>query len=452
MNITLNNIDPVNATLTVEIVKEDYAPAVKKELKKIKDTASIPGFRPGMAPASMIQKRFGRDVMIDEINKLVSGKLYEYIRENKIAILGEPMPHAGEQKPLDFDNQEDYEFVFDLGLTPEVNMKLTKKDKVPYYTIRLEEDAIEKQINNLKSGYGTYEQATEIEAKDMPKGLLTELNEDGSVKEGGLSIEDAVLMPFYMKDEEEKNKFTGAKLNSVVVFNPYKAYEGNATELSSFLKIEKDDVANHTGDFSFQINEITRYKEAEVNQELFDKLYGEGVVKSEEEFKEKIKESLTAQMEPESDYRFSFDMKDVILKKTKDLVFPDEFLKRWLIASNPDRTPESLEEDYSKIINDLKFHLVKEQVVKDNEIKVDDNDIKQYAINVARAQFAQYGMANAPQELLENYVQEMLKKEETVRNLIDKVIEDKVVAIWKGQVALQAKEVTVEEFNKLFED
>ncbi|MDL2243581.1 trigger factor [Bacteroidales bacterium OttesenSCG-928-J19] len=451
MNITLNNIDPVNATLTVNVVKDDYASQVKKELKKIKDTASIPGFRKGMAPQGMIQKMYGKSVLVDEVNKLVSDSLYKYIQENKLNVLGEPMPSEAEQAPLDFDNQTDYEFVFDLGLSPEIDVKLTKRDKMPYYTITVEDSAVESQINSLKANYGTYEQVEDIQDRDMVKGLLVELNPDGSEKEGGIYIEDAVLMPSFMKDEAEKTKFMSAKLNDVLVFNPYKAYEGNEAELASFLKIDKEEVKEYTGDFKFRLQEITRYKEAEVNQELFDKIYGEGVVKSEDELKAKIKDELTAQMAPESDYKFLLDSRDLFLKKTKDVVFPDAFLKRWLIASNPERTEESLETDYPKIIDDLRFHLVKEQIVKEKEIKVEYEDIKEYARRVARMQFAQYGMANVPDDLLNNYAEEMVKKEENVRNLIDRAVEDKVVAAIKEMVALQPKEVTMEEFRKLVE-
>lgn len=322
---------------------------------------------------------------------------------------------------------------------------------MPYYTIAVEDDAVEKQINSLKANYGTYEQVEDIQDRDMAKGLLVELNPDGSEKEGGIYIEDDVLMPSFMKDEAEKAKFMSAKLNDVLVFNPYKAYDGNEAELASFLKIDKNEVKNYTGDFKFRIQEITRYKEAEINQELFDKIYGEGVVKSEDELKAKIKEEITAQMAPESDYKFLLDAKDLFLKKTKDVVFPDAFLKRWLVASNPERTPESLETDYPKIIDDLRFHLVKEQIVKEKEIKVEYEDIKEYAHRVARMQFAQYGMANVPDDLLNNYAEEMLKKEDHVRNLIDRAVEDKVVAAIKEMVTLQSKEITMEEFHKLIE-
>lgn len=451
MNITLKNIDSVNAKLTIAIVKEDYQPQVDKALNDIRRNAVVDGFRKGNAPKMRIQAMYGKSVLVDEVNKLVSNKLFDYIKENKLNVLGEPLPSQEEQKPLDFDNQQDYEFSFDLGLSPDINVKLTKKDKLPYYTIQVTEEMIDKQINSYKANYGTYDQVDLVGEKDMVKGMLTELDESGSVKEGGINDDAAVLMPSYMKEEEEKSKFIGTKAGDIITFNPYKAYEGNEAELSSFLKIGKEEVKNYQDNFNFKITEITRYKEAELNADLFDKVFEKGTVTSEEEFKSKVKEILSQQLTPESDYKFIIDARQLLTEKAKDVQLPDEFLKRWLVESNTEKTIESVEEDYPKIAEDLKFHLIKEKIVKDNEIKVESDEIKEYALKATRAQFAQYGMTNIPDQLLENYSQEMLKKEESIRNLVDKVVEDKLIQVLKGQVTLQQKEVTVEDFQKLFE-
>jgi len=446
MNVTLKNIDPVNATLTIAVAKEDYQKEVQQALNNIRKNAVLDGFRRGMAPKSRIQAMYGKSVLVDEINKLVSNKLYDYIKENKINVLGEPLPSKNEQKALDFDNQEDYEFVFDLGLAPEIKVNLSKKDKLSYYNISVTDEMVEKQMNSYKANYGVYEQVEAAEEKDMIKGLLTEL------VEAGINNEDSVLMPSYIKVEAEKAKFIGAKVGDVITFNPYTAYEGHETELSSFLKIKKEEVKEHTGDFTFTIAEITRYKEAEINQDLFDKVYEPGTVTSVEAFTEKNKEMIASQLAPESDYKFMIDAKQLLEDKAKDVQFPDEFLKRWLVESDTERTLESVEQDYPKILNDLKFHLIREQIVKDNDIKVEKDEIMQAALEATRAQFAQYGMANIPDQLLENYSQEMLKKEETVRNLVDKVVETKMTTILKEQITLEPKEVTVEEFQKLFEE
>ena len=450
MNITLNNIDPINATITVEISKDDYATDVKKSLKRIQETAQIPGFRPGKVPASRVQAMYGKSVLIDEVNKLVSDRLFGFIREKELNLLGEPMPSKGEQKPLDFDNQEDYSFTFDIALAPEMNIGLTKADKLPYYKIKVADEMVDNQINSYKVNYGNYEQVEDIKGKDMVKGHLIQLDENGNPEEDGIDMEETVLMPAYIKDETEKAKFMEAKLNQVLVFNPYKAYDGSDVELSSFLKVKKGEISNYTGDFSFEIEGITRYTEGELNQDLFDKVLGEDVAKTEEEFRAKIKESIAAQLSPESDFRFLLDAKELLEKKSEDVQFPDEFLKRWLLESNPDRTAESVEEDYPKIIKDLKFHLIKEQIVKEKGIKVDAQDVMENAKKATRAQFAQYGMTNAPESLINNYAQEMLKDGETIRNLADKAIEDKLIATLKKEVTLKSKSITLEEFQKMF--
>ena len=444
MNITLNNSDPVNATITIVIGKEDYQPQVKKALNDIRKTIVIPGFRKGNAPPTRIQAMYGKSVLVDEINKLVSDKLYKYIEENKLNVLGEPLPSKQEQAPLDFDRQEDYEFVFDLALAPEMDIKFTKADKLPYYAITVSDEMIEKQISNYRANYGSHISVDSVETGDIVKGVLVEQN-------GSIEYDGAVLMPSYMKNETEKEKFTGAKIDDVISFNPYNAYEGNETELASFLKIKKEEVNAHTGDFTLTVKEITRYKEAELGPELYDKLYEPGTVTSEEAFQAKIKENIAKQFAPESDYKFILDAKQALEDKAKEIPFPDEFLKRWLMASDSKYTAESIEEEYPKILADLKFHLIKEKIVKDNDIKISKEDVEQKAVDVTRAQMAQYGMYNIPDHLLENYVQDMLKKQETVRNLIDQALETKLIALFKEQATLKTKKVTVEGFGKLFD-
>ena len=454
MNITLNKIDPVNATVTVDVAKEDYTNEVEKNIKDLRRNAVIPGFRKGMVPLSRIQQMYGKSVLVEEVNKLVVNKLFAYIKEEKLNVLGEPLPSADEQKPLDFDKQEDYSFTFDLGLAPDIAIHLSKKDKLPYYSIEVANDMLDNQINSYKANYGTYETVEEfdVEGKDMVKGTLTELDENGEPKTDGIQNEGSILMPHYIKDEEEKTKFKGAKVNATIVFNPHKAYEGNTAELSSFLKVKKEEVGNYTGNFSLVITEMTRYKEAEMNQELFDKVFEPGTITTEEAFLEKVKETISQQLTPESDYKFLIDARKYLEEKAGDLKFPEAFLKRWLLTSSPNRTPESLEEDFPKIIEDLKFHLIKEQLIKDYEIKVEETDIREAAKEAVRAQFAQYGMANIPDHLIEEYAQGMLKKEESVQNLIDKSVEKKLIEVLKEKFTLEPKSVTIEEFQKLFEE
>lgn len=450
MNVSLKNIDAVSGIVKLEIVKADYAEQVEKSLRNFRQKANVPGFRKGMVPMGMVKKMYGKHVLVEEVNKLVSENLFSYIRENKLNILGEPMPNESEQKPINFDTQEDFEFCFDVALAPEINITLSKGDKLPYYEVAIDDEMLNQQIDAYTANFGTYDKAEEVEEKDMVKGTVAEL-ENGSPKEGGIVVEDAVLMPAYMKDEAEKAKFVGAKVNSVVVFNPNKAYEGAEVEISSFLKVDKEAVAGITGDFSFEITEITRHQKADMNQELFDKVFGEGVVTSEEEFKNKIKEALTDQFTPQSDYKFLLDAREVLVQKAGEMKFADDMLKRWLVATNENTTAEKIEEDFPKMIEDLKYQLIKENLVKSNNLKVEDADIEAFAKRVAQAQFAQYGMLSVPEDVLANYAKDMLKNKQTLQNIIDRAVEEKLAAWLKEQVELDVKEVSTEEFGKLFE-
>ena len=451
MNITLNKTDAVNAVITIEVEKADYVTEVENSLKDLRKNAVLPGFRKGMAPPSFLRQKYGKSILVEEINKLVSKKLSEYIQENKTEILGEPLP-AEKQKQIDFDKQEDFVFSFDVGLSPKIDVKLTKDDQVPYYLIQVSDEMIDKQIEHLKNKYGNQGQGETVEDKDLVKGHLIELDENGAAKINGINLESAVIMPMYIKNEGEKEKIINSKLHSTIVFNPYSAYDGSEVELTSFLSVKKEEVKNHTGDFSYEIVEINRFKEAELNKELFDKVYGEGNIDSEEKFREKVKEDLSQQLTPESDYKFFIDAKKMLEEKASDLQLPDAFLKRWLLASDTKRTPESVEEEYPKIVNDLKFHLIKEHLIEENEITLDDNDLQEYAKQATRAQFAQYGMYTVPDDLLEKYSQEMLKKQESYRALGEKIFEDKLIKILKEQVTLETKEISIDEFQQLFTD
>lgn len=449
MNVSLNNIDTTKGIVKLEIVKDDYADQVEKNLRNFRQKANVPGFRRGMVPMGMVKKMYGKQVLADEINKLVSEKLYGYIHDNKLNILGEPLPNTTEQQPIDFDTQDTFEFFFDVALAPQFEINLSKDDKLTYYKVNIDEEMVEQHMDAYTANFGSYDQVEEAEEKDLIKGVLAEL-ENGSPKEGGIVVEDAVLMPAYIKDEEEKAKFIGAKVNSVIVFNPHKAYEGNDAELASLLKISKEAVAEHTGDFSFEIREITRHKKAELNQELFDKLFGEGVVNSVEEFKDRIRTLLAEQLTPQSDFKFLLDARDVLVEKAGELKFADDLLKRWLLFKNEKNTPEKLEEEYPKIINDLKYQLVKEYLLKENNLDINDDDVKNFARRATQAQFAQYGMLSVPEDILANYTNEMLKNKQNLQNILDRAIEEKLATWLKEQVELDVKEVSTEEFSKLF--
>ena len=419
-----------------------------KTLRDYRKKANIPGFRPGMVPVGLVKKMYGKAVTAEEINKLVSDSLYNYIRENNVNILGEPLP--SENHPtIDFDNQETFEFVFDLGIAPEFEVELSKKDKVKFYTITVSDEMIENQVKSYTGRYGKYIQEEVVEEKDMLKGELLEMA-DGKVNESGLKVKDATLTASYMKDEAQKALFVGAKKGDVITFNPQAAYESEV-EISSMLKISKDEAKNITSDFQLKIESITRYHEASIDQELFDKVYGEGVVSSEEEFRAKIKENIQESLVSDSEYKFGIDAQAALVAKFEGLTFPDAFLKRWVLSSNENLTAETLEADYSKMIDDLKWHLIKDKLAKTNDIKVEAADVEAYAKKVAKAQFAQYGMIGMDDEIIANYAKDMMKKEDTLKNMVDKVAEEKVFAVVKESVKLENKEVSIEELNKMFE-
>ena len=450
MNDSLINNDSVRGLIKLEIVKSDYEAAVEKSLRSFRQKANVPGFRKGMVPMGMVKKMYGNQALLEEVNRLVSDNLFKYIRENTLNILGEPLASEAEPSALDFDKDEDFVFNFDVALAPEININMSKEDTLPYYEVKIDDDMLNKQVEAYTANFGTYEAGEEVEEKDLVKGTVAEL-ENGAPKEGGVVVENAVLMPMYIKDEAEKAKFIGSKVNTVVVFNPNKAYEGAEAEIASFLHVEKEKVAELTGDFSFEIKEISRHKNAELNQELFDKVFGESVVTSEEEFRNKIREALAEQFTPQCDFKFLSDAREVLVKKAGELKFADDILKRWLLVANEKNTAENIENDYPHIIEDLTYHLIKESLVKANGLKVQDADIEEFAKRVAKAQFAQYGMLSVPEDALENYAKEMLKNKQTLQNILDRAVEEKLAAWLKEQVTIDKKEVTADEFAKMFE-
>ncbi|WP_303071108.1 trigger factor [Bacteroides nordii] len=451
MNVSLQNIDKVSALLTVKLEKADYQEKVDKSLKTFRQKAQIPGFRKGMVPMSLVKKMYGKSVVAEEVNKLLSEKVYDYIKSNNINMLGEPMPNEEKQQVIDFDTMDDFEFVFDIALAPEFKAEVSSSDKVDYYTIEVTDAMVDNQVKAYTQRNGKYEQVAAYEDNDMLKGLIAELDENGNTKEGGIQVEGAVLMPSYMKNDEQKAIFANAKVNDVLVFNPNTAYDGHAAEIASLLKIEKEAAAEVKSDFSFQVEEITRFVSGELNQEIFDQVFGEGVVKTEEEFRAKIKESIAEQLVADSDYKFLIDARKMLMEKVGKLEFPDALLKRVMLLNNREKGEEFVAENYDKSIEELTWHLIKEQLVKDNEIKVEQEDVIKMAKEATKGQFAQYGMMTVPEDILENYAQEMLKKKENVDGLVGRVVEAKLATALKAKVTLNNKTVPMEEFNKMFE-
>ena len=451
MNIQFENPDKVNGLLTLTIEKSDYAEKVEKTLKDYRKRAQVPGFRPGQAPMGMIQRQYGMSVKVDEINRLLNEKIYEYIHENKIQMLGEPLPNNEKQKPLDFAGDGPFEFVFDIAVAPEFKAELSGRDKIDYYQIEVDDKLIDQQVQMYQSRGGQYEKAETYQSRDMLKGDLRELDENGSTKEGGITVDTAVMMPEYIKVEDQKKLFDGCKLGDIITFNPKKAYPDNDSEVAALLKLKKEEVADLTADFSYQITEISRFVPAAVDQTLFDQVFGEGTVKDEKEFRQKIADSIKPQLAQNSDYKFLLDVRAHLEKKVGKLEFPDALLKRIMLKGNEDKGADYVEKNYEKSIAELKWHLIKEQLVAAQQIKIEDADLKAVAKETARAQFAQYGMNNVPEEYLDNYAEDMLKKQENINGLVDRALDDKLTVVLKNVVKLNEKTISLDDFNKLMQ-
>ena len=452
MKITFDCPDKINGLLTMTIEPADYQEQVEKTLKNYRKKAQVPGFRPGMVPMGMIKKQYGTAVKVDEINKLMGEKLYGYIQENKIQMLGEPLPNEEKQAPQDFEKDGDLTFVFDIAVAPEFKAELTGKDKIDYYQIKVEDKLIDDQVQMYASQAGEFVKAETFSGNDTITGDMRELDAEGNTKEGGITTEGAMVMPAYIKDEDQKKLFDGCKAGDIITFNPKKAYPDNDAEVAALLKVQKDDVKDLTADFSYQITEIRHFQPAEVNQQLFDRVFGEGTVKDEKAFREKIAETIAPQLQQNSDYKFMLDVRQYVEKKVGELAFPEALLKRVMIQNNKDKGAEYVENNFEGSLKELKWQLIKEQLVKANEVKVEEADLKAIAKDAIRAQFAQYGMSNIPDDVLENYAAEQLKKRENVDNFVDRAVEQKLMAALKNVVKLNQKEVTLDEFNKLMQE
>lgn len=448
MSVLRQDIDSVNAVLTVKLGKEDYQEKVDKALKDLRKKANIPGFRPGNVPIGLVKKMYGKSVMAEQINRLISENLYTYIQDNKLSILGEPLPAAqDEEKKIDFEKDEEFEFSFEIGLAPEFNVELTADDKVKYYNIEVTDEMIEKQVKSYRSRTGKQEtvEGPSIEG-DMLRGDLVEL------KEEGLKLESIVLLPSYMSNDDEKAKFNALTVGQEITFNIANAYNGNEQEIRYLLHLGKDaDVSGYTSDFTFKVTEISRFVEGELNQELFDSVMGKDVVKSEEEFRAKVKEGLAMQLTPEADYKFLFDTRKLLLDKAGQLTFPDAFLKRFMLLNNEKATAESVEAEYAQTIEGLTWHLIKEKFVKENNLSLEKEEVSGFAKKVARTQFAQYGMVNAPEDVVANYAESLMKDAKTKNNIVDRALDEKLIVLFKGKVTLENENVSMEEFTKFFE-
>ncbi len=448
MNISRENIDEVNAVIKLLIEKADYEKEVAGKLKEYRQQASIPGFRPGKAPAGLIKKRYGTAVLVDEVNKLLSQKLSQYLVEEKLNVLGEPLPNEDQQKAIDWEKDENFEFVFDIALAPEINIALDKRSKYKYYKIAVSDEMIDQQVDSAAMQLGQNVPVEVAVDNSSVRGNFVQLDTEGNEVEDGIKPENVVVAVDMIKDEEIKKSFVGCKKDDIIIFDPVKAFE-NRTEIGHMLNISKEEAEALNSEFRFTVTEILQFEKAELNEELFKKLYGEDTeVKTIDDFRAKVKDEIAANLVYSSDHKFAIDARDTLIEKSK-LKLPEAFLKRWLIAVNKELTVEQIENEFEPFIKDLEWQLIKDKIAGENDIKVTAEEADEFAKQMARAQYNQYGIYDIPDEQLDSFAKMLMDKPEEKERIYKKLYEDKVIAVVKEKVSIQEKEVSQKEFDEM---
>ncbi len=450
MDISRENRDDLNTVLKVKLGKADYEERVETVLKDYRKKANIKGFRPGMVPIGIIRKMYGSAVKLDEINKIVSESVHKYLVDEKIEILGDPLPLADENEKIDFINDDDFSFSFELGLAPAFELTLSKENEVTLHEIIIDEKMKNDYVSSYTRRFGEFKNADISDEKDILKGKIEAVNDQGEIIPDGINIEETSIGIDIIRDEEIKKSFIGKNENESIDFDIRKAFP-NSAEIAGLLKIESSDAENIEGNFRFTIKEISRFYPAETGPELFDRIYGEGVVSTEDEFMKKIEEEIAANLSKESNYKLMQDIRKLTLDKT-EFSLPEEFLKKWLLKTNQETTPEQVDKEFDTFLQDLKWQLIKNKVAKDKGIKISEEELLTEAEKITRFQFGQYGLYYATDEQISNYAKETLKRDDDAKRIADKILNDKVLETLKEIVSIENKEITVEEFNKLFEN
>lgn len=447
MKVSFDCPDKINGLLTVTIEEDDFKNDVEKELKNYRKRANVPGFRPGMVPMGLIRRQYGNAVKMDVVNNKLSEEVNKYIQDNKINMLGMPLG-SEKQTPVDLEKDAPYTFMFDIAVAPEFDIELSDKDAIDYYDITVDDKLVDQQVDGFASRFGAYQKAEEYKEGDVLKGDLRELDAEGNTKEGGVEVESATVMPQYLKDDDQKKLFEGAKAGDIITFNPYKAYAGGA-EVATLLKVEREKKDDYQGDFSYQVTEVQHFEKHAVDQELFDQVFGKDEVKDEKSFREKIAEGVKQQLATDEDFRFLQDLRKYAEEKVGQLTYPDALLKRVLKENNKDKDDEFINKNYEASLKDLTWSLIKNKLAEKAEVKVNDDDVKNVAREIARAQFAQYGMQNVGEEYVNNYAEELLKQRDTVNQFAERAVDEKLVVAIKPVVKLNHKEISLEDFNKM---
>lgn len=441
MQVVRQDIDKLNASLKITIEKADYQEKVEKALKDYRKKAQVPGFRPGMVPAGIIKKMYGKGALVEEVYRVVSDSIYQFIADQKINILGEPLPTLP-QPNIDFDQETDFEFSYDLALAPEVEIKLAKTIKVPSYVIKVDEKEKQARIDRYMNYYGDMVDSETAGAEDMLKVTLTQPE--------GLTVENAVISLKVLADEYKKD-FVGGKMGDIVALNVNDTFSHEG-DRAALLKIKKEELAGINPEFTATITDIKTFQAGELNQAFFDKIYGPGEVNSAEEFDAKIEAEISGQLAEESEFKLMLDIRDALLKKV-DIELPEAFLKRWLTTANEGKvTEEQIEAEFPQFAQDLKWQLIKSSVAKEGNIEVSQEEALAYAKKMAAYQFAQYGLMNLPDEQLLPYAQQLVEDKEQSRKIFEKVLENKIIDYVKGKITLTEKKISVEDFGKLFEE
>jgi len=451
MKVSFENPDKINGLLTITVEEADYKNEVDQTLKDYRKKANVPGFRPGQVPMGMIKRQYGGAVKMDAINKIVGEQINKYITDNKINMLGQPLA-SETQQPQDLEKEGPYTFIFDIAVAPEFEIELTSKDKIDYYDINVDDALIDRQVEMFASRLGKNVDVEEYADGDVIKGDLRELDKKGNTKEDGLTVEAAMVMPEYIKAAAQKKLFKGAKVGDIITFNPRKAYKDSDAEMAALLKIEKDKLAEHEGDFSYQITNIQRFENHAIDQELFDQTFGKDQVKDEKAFRAKIAEGLKGQLEMDSDYKFLQDVRKYVEEKVGQLTYPDALLKRMMKENNKEKDQEFIDKNYDASIKELTWSLIRNRLSEKAQVKVNDEDVRNAARETARVQFAQYGMNNVPDEYVNNYADELLKKQESVQQFVDRAIDLKLIEAFKKTVKLNKKSISLDDFNKMMSE
>lgn len=442
MNVTRQD-DGLMSVLKVEIAQADYAERVDGVLKDYRKKANIKGFRPGTVPMGLVKQMYGKYATVEEVNKLVSQALQSYFKDNKLHVLGEPLPNEKEQKNINWDSDTDFEFAFDVAFAPEIKIELSKKNKADYYKITVDDKLIDERIDGFASRFGTQSDVDTVEGSEFLAGSVKEVK-------GDYSAESVSMLLTRVSDKKELTKLKAAKKDSTVVFNPKKAL---GDEAASFLCIKDNNDELINADYEFTVKTIKRFTKAEVNQDLFDKVYGKDAVKGEDEFRARIKSEMEANFAMNSDFKFFADFRKKLLDANK-IELPEEFLKRWLIEANKENekiTPEQIENEFPLFMEDLRWQLISGKFVKDNNIQVSPDELKDAAKDYTRMQLAQYGMVNADDKMVEQWSSEILKNRDEVNRLYEMEENKKLTSFFKETIKVVETEVSLEKFNELCE-